>query len=569
MMRRVLAFTAAALGTVIASLAVAAAQQPRTPAPARDRAGSPPTIGSSIISGFVVTGNPARPVSKARVRLIGPEPVDPVFTDGNGAFAFADLSPGRYTLAVEKSGYARARYGAADEFAAAEAILVTAGSRFDRIVVGLEKGAAVFGRVVDEMAEPIIDARIVAHRLDMSSGEARLTTVSRVYAQTNDLGEYRIGGLAAGRYFVSVLRGGPDGGTTYYPSAPTIGAAAPLLLGVGEERGGIDIVARTGGAASLAVSVIHPGAAPTPATSRGRLGLTSIFAAPAGSALDAAASRSLRTMSIPSRAGIDAPGFPGGIPVAAGNWVVLVRDGPLGAIAHANVAAGGQTPVSLVLGGGGRATGRVIAHEESRRPASAPIASVAVGVRGAGPDAALPPRLLAPPNGRTTGSADGRFVLNQLLGGVEIDVDLAVPGWAVREIRHEGRDLRGRLIDFSSGASLDGVEVLITDATGHVAGTTITADGGQPAPCTVVLFDERLSPRVGSRFVRFVRAGRDGRFTARDLAHGPYLAVAARDLDVAALLARETLDEWRPRATRVEVTPDVTASIVLPCVPIL
>ena len=65
------------------------------------------------------------------------------------------------------------------------------------IDIRLDRGAVMSGRII-EQGMPAIGARVIARRVDDSSN-----TKPTYEAETDDLGEYRIGGLPAGQYTVT------------------------------------------------------------------------------------------------------------------------------------------------------------------------------------------------------------------------------------------------------------------------------------------------------------------------------------------------------------------------------
>jgi hypothetical protein len=82
-------------------------------------------------------------------------------------------------------------------------------------------------------------------------GRPRLVAVGRV-VETNDIGQYRLFGLAAGTYYLGAsgtvwaVGAGTQAESstsvpTYYPGTMTIADAQRVTVGTGEDRGGIDI----------------------------------------------------------------------------------------------------------------------------------------------------------------------------------------------------------------------------------------------------------------------------------------------------------------------------------------
>ena len=87
--------------------------------------------------------------------------------------------------------------------------------------------------------------RVIAMVYEYRTGGRQL--VSRSSTTTNDLGEYRLFGLIAGKYFLRTdQRNTPGGGdiypATYYPGATDASGATPLELGAGQELRDKDLV---------------------------------------------------------------------------------------------------------------------------------------------------------------------------------------------------------------------------------------------------------------------------------------------------------------------------------------
>jgi hypothetical protein len=115
--------------------------------------------------------------------------VDVVFSDEGGRFAIALRKVSGVTLAITKAGYA-ARHVHATRSEVASGVLDD---------VRLERGAAISGRIVDASGAPAVATIVMARREGARNGDA--APVQR-FTETDDHGEYRIGGLAEGRYVV-------------------------------------------------------------------------------------------------------------------------------------------------------------------------------------------------------------------------------------------------------------------------------------------------------------------------------------------------------------------------------
>src|SRR5438045_4309748 len=104
---------------------------------------------TAIIRGRVVADLPGvpPPIANARVTIAPAGAIEPVFTDGSGRFEVSGLAAGRYTLTVEKTGYAKTRYGASNDLEPPMAIEPADGEAADGIEVRMPIGAVVMGRL--------------------------------------------------------------------------------------------------------------------------------------------------------------------------------------------------------------------------------------------------------------------------------------------------------------------------------------------------------------------------------------------------------------------------------------
>src|SRR5688500_1951349 len=127
---------------------------------------------------------------RARVTVAG-NPV-PVFTDQEGRFEVAVPAGTTSILRITKPGFAPAQ------------IPLSATSGTDPIQIRLARGAAVVGRVLDELGWPVVGVDVRVRRL-VDDADRGVAPINRVI-ETDDLGEFRVGSLPAGAYEVSVER---------------------------------------------------------------------------------------------------------------------------------------------------------------------------------------------------------------------------------------------------------------------------------------------------------------------------------------------------------------------------
>src|SRR5207253_2182586 len=158
-------------------------------------------------------------------------------SESDGTFTFRNLDPGRYTMYASKNGFANQSYGSRGAaMGTGSTITLSPGQSLKDISFALTPHGVVTGRVIDDDGEPMSGVSIQVLRSMFRNGKRQ--TVPMNQASTNDLGEYRMFGLAPGRYFVMakfIPRGmmGDAGADlayqpVYYPNAGDLGAAGPL-----------------------------------------------------------------------------------------------------------------------------------------------------------------------------------------------------------------------------------------------------------------------------------------------------------------------------------------------------
>jgi protocatechuate 3,4-dioxygenase beta subunit len=211
----------------------------------------------------VVTKDPgSEPVKKVLIELIAENQNDggnyTASTDAEGRFHLEGIVPGRYHLFAERTGYLET--DAHHRHTEGRVLTLRAGEEVKDLVIRLQPSAIVEGRVTDEDGDPMPNAQVAVLRQSFASGRSHWEQAAG--ERTNDLGEYRIAGLAAGTYYVSVtpppdlknwietaskdeLRSRSNASsnkspptsytTTYYPGTRDRGEAAPIQLHAGDD----------------------------------------------------------------------------------------------------------------------------------------------------------------------------------------------------------------------------------------------------------------------------------------------------------------------------------------------
>ncbi len=251
------------------------------PAPA---AGQPPAIETAgrvtRMEGVVLQSQTGAPLPGAAV-LLAPTGVERqagygAVSDAEGKFRFDKVPPGNYRLSAERRGFLRQQYGAKRVGGKGVEIRLPEGGQINDLQISLTPQSAVSGSVTDERGAPLEGVRVRAGQLKVISGSRQLTPAGNpaIGSITDDRGEFRIRGLAPGRYYLAAEFHSEESATqrirytseadrmrivtTYYPSAEEIEAAMPVELQAGQVLQEIAISMRKRRAYRFAGKVVPP-----------------------------------------------------------------------------------------------------------------------------------------------------------------------------------------------------------------------------------------------------------------------------------------------------------------------
>jgi len=511
----------------------------RTPTRAPGVPGGEETpTGSSVIRGFVVSLESGSPVRRAQVRVSASELRGSriAVTDSEGRFEFRDLPAGRYRLNANKAGFVGLEYGQRRPMQPGTPIELRDKQVLEKVTIGLPRGSVIAGRITDEFGEPVADANIMAMRWQRLGGAGRWMVAGRP-SRTDDLGQYRVFGLSPGEYVVSATFQGnfmmmrerveassePTGfAPTYFPGVPSIGDAARITIGVGEENTN----------ASFALFATHLAVVEgTVTTSQGTpvtQGMVSLRSDDDGVGMPMFGPGNSGPIGQGGRFRING--------VAPGRYIAQVSSGrgETDEIGRMPVTVGGEKVenVSIVMMRSGRITGRVVTDTGAPLPA-APQGMGPPGLRvfansvtpfemnffgSAGPD-----------NGRV--NADGSFELRGLADQRLIRFS-APPGWSVKSVLLSGRDYVDTPVQVELGQTLTGMEIVLTNRVSTVAGSVSDSQGQPVLDASILIFpDERRFWTFGSRYIRTARPDLEGRYRIENLPpFETYLAVAVQDM---------------------------------------
>lgn len=175
---------------------------------------SPPHSGSNCLVAGQVIQKPGGglPVGKVHVRLIMAVPGEPVeselITGADGKFRFENVNPRSYEIRLERNGFVSPNHQPGHY---SSPISLVAGHAVDGLVFRVEAASAITGKIVDEDGDPMQGVIVVVTRTF-----AGVPSTDSSQATTNDLGEFRVSGLATGQYMVfASLASDPPAGKTF------------------------------------------------------------------------------------------------------------------------------------------------------------------------------------------------------------------------------------------------------------------------------------------------------------------------------------------------------------------
>jgi Carboxypeptidase regulatory-like domain len=542
-----------------------------------------PSTGTARIQGRVVNAETGSAVRMATVSLVSPDTAGRTMSsDASGRFEFTELPAGRFTLRVVKAGFVTSTFG--QSTANPGAIALQDGQRLERGDLRLPRGGVITGRVLDAFGDPVTEASVSAYRAEYIQPGVRRLSAGRP-VQTNDLGDFRIYGVAPGKYYVGAsLRPlpSPESGnalprtvpategvaTTFFPGTVVASDARMLAVEAGKETPSVDIVLQSVRLARVTGSVVDSRGRPSPnmivwlnpARADGAL-------IPTGGAFDMAEVDAAGRFSVPN--------------IAPGDYRLDVQaKAKFEAIANSGTTGIGTTgagsglefaSVPLTVNGenvdalmvqtttGLKMTGRLVVEGGAFPPDVTAKVKVSVSplLQGTGLSAGL----------LSSGAQvqpDGTFEVGGLVGSRLVRVGSLPAGAALKSVRANGMDVTDDGLEIGQ-ADVSDVEILVTTTPTKVTGTVTDSAGNPERDYVVVVFadDRRRWTAPLNRFVVSTRPNADGVFTLTALPPANYLAIALTSAEAGEWAEPDNLDRLRAKATAFTLADRENKSIVL------
>jgi len=553
------------LACLLATAPTAAAQTPTptpnaqaSPAPPRDNQGQEKT-GTSRLSGRVTAGDTGKPVRRALVRATSTDNPQPrsVSTDADGRWELKTLPSGSYRIRIEKGGYVAVFYGQQRPFAQGKVVDVSEGQTIDKLDVALPRAGVITGVVLDEFGEPMTGARVSAMRYGYMNGQKRLMSVGSS-AITDDIGQYRLHGLTPGEYVIAastqtaIILGASDDrmgyASTYYPGTAVSAEAQRVRVSEAQEIPQVTFNMVATRVATISGTAVNSAGKPI---NRGFISVTSFSESggPMGFGTQLKPDGSFQFTNVaageyrvsvqysPSADDNMMPGPPGS---ASGTEYASVA---------VNVAGRDVTGLSLVTATGGSARGRITFDGGTPRSASpAPLMVSAVPMSGT-----LTPVMVGGGSARVRD--DWTFEVSGLFDRRRFRINGPPAGWYLKSVTYEGTDVTDSGIDFTQGAKIANVDVVLTQRMPSVSGS-VSDSRDKPASEYVVVAFAADSSKWGyqTRYVRTARPNQEGRYSVTGLPADEYFVVALDYVEAGEETDAEQLEKWKSLATRVTLS---------------
>ena len=463
----------------------------------------------------------------------------------------------------------------------------------------MARGAAISGIVRDETGSPLAGLQVALLRAVPATGASAAAAVETL--MTDDRGEYRAFGLMPGSYVIvtsprifgssemqlrsdaevdaslqELQRGGnraqaPTGQSTgalapparpreagpkaarstfagyapiFYGGATSRADATPVTVAAGEDRRGVDIVARQVPTASVEGVIVNPnGPLPTVQMSlnpegAATTGLGSLALPAPTLTIQPAAGGQFKFVGVPpGRHRLIARGTRPAAVTGPDSVASLMAGGGPTSWASADLTISGDdvSGVTLTLQPTMRLPGRVVFDAPSQTSPPDPtlvrvsiVSATQTGVSAMNGQVfgqlPIPPAMAA---------SDGSFTITGIIpGNYQLNAAAPVANLWLKSAMQGSRDLLDEPLIVTDATDLGDVVVTFTERRTELSGTLQTSTG-QPAPDYFILVfaTDRTQWRPRSRRLASARPGTDGRFTLRDLPAGEYFLAALTDVD--------------------------------------
>ncbi len=473
-------------------------------------------------------------------------------SDSAGKFTIPNIDPGKYRLRASRNGFITLEYGARISQRSGTLLDLGRAQELKDVDVRLTPHGVIAGRVLDVDGEPSPFAQVQLLRSQYVKGKKVVSTMSTIHA--NDLGEYRLPGLAPGKYYIYAANSEGLPPTTlaaeeyvgvYYPGVTEIVGAIPFDVAAGAQLQAADLMLHK------ARTVIAKGRVVVELADAS--GIPSVRFFPRGGHEQSAVPTSRVFQGRVNSAGVfEVRGL------TPGSYTAQAE------VSKGRLAYGGQVPVEvagtniegvvITIGNGVSMSGRVRVDDEKKRD-----------LQGL--------KITLQPGGPTTAPDFSGYWTDRIASDLTFKIDNLDPnvygillgglpdGFYIKSVRSGQSEVTYSGVDLTSGASGQ-VEILVSPKAGVVSGVAQNSDTSQPAPGATAVLVPKEKERAGNfAFYQQATTDQHGGFTFKNVAPGDYKVYAWEDVESSAWMDPEFMKPLEAKGESVTVGESAQASV--------
>lgn len=514
----------------------------------------PSSQNTAVVSGTVVdsvTGQPLKSI-EVRARSFSPGHGSPqsssATTDAEGHFTLEVMAPGRYFFSAMRQGYVGQHISGGGSNG--RALTVSPDQHTNDLVIELIPGATLSGHIKSFDGKALSGVSLEVVKYFRNGDEKQIHAVGSP-AFTNSNGDYRVSGLAPGKYYVRAIAPSSSAKgaskealpTTYYPNSTNISSASILSVRPGQDLSGMDLTITPVRAVTVSGKITQLASANPPSGAA-----VTLISDDSSSQVEVAtdAKGNFELQAIPSRdyilvARVEPPDSK--TSMLWGQRTLHVGEVN---VRNANFAVGSGVPVS----------GRIHVDDKS----NVDLTKITVDLQPDGnPSAdALMPEVMS-----AQVRADGAFAFPSVPQGMhQVELSSLPQGYYVKSTAADPVE-NGLIV--SQGASPPPLDIILSQNSAAISGS-VSNDEMPAAGALVALLPEGSHSSHSALYKRSV-ADQSGRFLIKGIVPGDYKIVALLGVERGSAMDPEFLQQFEDRAESIHLQEGSTVNLTLDATP--